>query len=466
MNTPIIWLLIPMVLGIVLLFFQKQETTIFLLGVLLCFFLVVIALFLPFDEVYSLGTTSISLDNQLNFAGLQIQFTNQTRPILIFFYSFLALIYLGTYIVKTSPNFIPISLIINSLILVGITVTPALFGILFFLTAVLISMFLLIFPGSKSINGAIRFLSFQLMGMTILLLAGWSLSTGTGILESSQSIQRALLLFWVGFSFCFAIFPLNSWVTMLSENGHPYVVGYIFASFFGGYSIFIITIINTYLGFLENEVIISLLHIAGFVLILSGGVGAAIVQNVGRLFGFAVLIEVGYSLLVITTNNPNLFYSMLVPKVFSLSLWTMGLSILRSYGNNFSFQALRGLGFKFPVVSTTMIIAQFSLAGVPLLAGFPVLLQIWREVAEFSTILATWVFLGSLGLMVGTLRTFSALMSDASELDIREEGENIYIYYLVAGVVFLFLMGLFPHWIQFFTNRLLEGVELLNLIAN
>ena len=143
MNTPIIWLLIPMVLGIVLLFFQKQETTIFLLGVLLCFFLVVIALFLPFDEVYSLGTTSISLDNQLNFAGLQIQFTNQTRPILIFFYSFLALIYLGTYIVKTSPNFIPISLIINSLILVGITVTPALFGILFFLTAVLISMFLL-----------------------------------------------------------------------------------------------------------------------------------------------------------------------------------------------------------------------------------------------------------------------------------------------------------------------------------
>lgn len=463
MNTPLVWIFIPLLIGFILLFFQQKSNVVFASGVFLTTLLAITALLIPFEEIVIFGNQSISLENEINLVGLQIFLTNQIRPIIILFYAYLALLFAGSFAAKAHRNFIPISLIINSLILAGIATKPIILGLLFFLPAGFISIFLFIPAGSRFVNGTMRFIVFQVMGILFLLLAGFSLSTGTVNVDNTEVLQRALLLFWIGFSFLMAIFPLHTWVTMLAENVHPYAASFVFAILFGGYSFLIISIINTYLAALSSDVIVTVLQIAGFALIVSGGIGAAIQKNIGRLFGFAVLIEIGYSLLAISTNIPDLFFNMLLPKVFSLSVWSMGLSIVFMNTRDLSFQSVVGRGLKLPFACTATLIAQFSLSGVPLLAGFPVLLAVWREISSLSTILVIWVFIGSLGLLVGSLRSFSMLMTVEQEMDWRGEEDNVQKVYLLAGMIFLVLMGIFPHWIHLFISRLVEGVEMLSL---
>ena len=463
MNTPLIWIIIPFLIGFIMLFFQNKSNLIFAAGVFLSTLFAITALLIPFDEVFIFGNLSISLVNEINLAGLQFQLTNQIRPVIILFYAYHSFLFSGSFAAKVHKNFIPLSLIINALILAGIAVKPTLFGLLFFQPAALISIFLFMPPGSRFTRGTMRFIAFQVMGMIFLLFAGFSISAGTEIVENADALQRALLLFWVGFSFIFAIFPLHSWVTMLSENVHPYVTGYVFAILFGGYSFLLISVINTYLFTFTSDVIVSLLQIASFVLIVSGGIGAAIQRNLGRLFGFAVLIEIGYSILAISTNKPALFFNMLFPRVIALSLWSMGLSILYTYTRDLSFDSIIGRGIKLPFACTAMVIAQFSLSGVPLLAGFPVLLAIWREISNLSILLVIWVYIGSLGLLIGSLRSFSMLMTGEEEAEWQGEEDNVQKVYLLAGMIFLVLMGLIPHWIHLFINRLIDGVEMIIL---
>lgn len=463
MNTAFLWIFLPFLMGILMLFFQDRKNIILILGVFLCLALAIFALLVPFEEVVILGGQTFSLTNQLSIAGLEFVMTNQIRPILVLFYLYLAFLFSGTYAAESHQNFIPNSLIISTLILGGLSIKPILFGILFFQPAAFMSTLLLIPPGSKPGKGVLRFLIYQVMGLMFLLFAIWSISEGSEIIENPEAFRRAILLFWVGFSFIFAIFPLYTWVTMVAESTHPYSAVFVFSSFFGGYTFFLLSMLENYSWFFGGENFFEIFRIAGFILIVSAGIGAAFQSNLGRLFGFAVLIEVGYSLIAIAFNYSQLFWSMLLPRVFALSVWALGLSILRKYTKELSFNAITGLARQFPFAGGAVILAQFSLCGVPLLAGFPLLLEIWNKTASYSIILATWIFLGNIGLLFGSLRAFSSLVTGPETLTWQEKEDKVQIVYLTAGLIILFLMGLFPHWFYLFFDRIIGGVRMLNL---
>ncbi len=446
-----------------MLFIQYKKNVVLVLGVLFSLFFAIVALLIPFEDVVVVASHSFSLTNQVNIANLQIQLTNENRPILVLLFVYLAFLFSGSFAARTHKNFIPLSLIVNAFVMAGISVKPILFGILFIQPAIFISVFLLMPPESRPIKGVLRFLVFQVMGMVFLLLAGWSISGGSEIIEDSELLQRGLLFFWIGLSFLFAVFPLYTWVIMLTEKVHPYVVIFIFASFFGGYSFILLSMIENYFWFFDWENMREILQIAGFLLAITGGIGAFIQMNLGRLFGFAVLIEVGYSLFAIASGDLNLFYGMMLPRVFALSVWALGLSIFYTYSKDLSFESVNGLGRKFPFACSAVILAQFSLSGVPLLAGFPLLLTLWKQISSYSYILASWTFMGSMGLLFGSLRSFSCLMTGPDEVDRQEQEDKVQVFYLVAGLIILFLLGIFPHWVDLFFSRIIEGVEMLNL---
>jgi formate hydrogenlyase subunit 3/multisubunit Na+/H+ antiporter MnhD subunit len=77
----------------------------------------------------------------------------------------------------------------------------------------------------------------------------------------------------------------------------------------------------------------------------------------------------------------------------------------RGSKRDLAFEAMRGFGMRHPRSSIALLVAQFSLAGLPFLAGFPVRLVLWENLAASYPVIAAVAVLGAIGLLAGGLRT-------------------------------------------------------------
>ena len=80
------------------------------------------------------------------------------------------------------------------------------------------------------------------------------------------------------------------------------------------------------------------------------------------------------------------------------------------------------------------MIAIFSLAGIPLLAGFPVRLVLWKELAGQSTVVAIGAILGAIFLMFAGLRTLSILFVSGGESVDEKDSEQDIVFEQVENI--------------------------------
>jgi multicomponent Na+:H+ antiporter subunit D len=197
----------------------------------------------------------------------------------------------------------------------------------------------------------------------------------------------------------------------------------------------------------------NLLQIAGVLMVLTGGVWAAFQRHLGRLLGFIVMVEIGKALLASTIPGGGLalFFALLLPRAVALAVYSLALSILQnspgvSIQRNLYFRDMQGLGRKLPLATASLSIAYFSLAGIPLLAGFPVLLSLLRLLSSASMPVALLTLLGTVGLFTGGLRSLAVLVmgtdTDQQRWQVQERGTVI--LFLGLGVLALLAIGLFP----------------------
>jgi NADH:ubiquinone oxidoreductase subunit 2 (subunit N) len=218
----------------------------------------------------------------------------------------------------------------------------------------------------------------------------------------------------------------------------------VFALIFGGITFFFVAVLDYYSWLIGDLILLNEIRFAGVLLIASGGFGAVFQRDLGRLLGYAVMIEVGYGLLAVTFQDSILFYGMLGPRIVALSVWALGLSILNSHVTDLAYSTVQGMARKFPFAGAAVLIANFSLAGLPLLASFPLLVTVWKELGSFSAASMIWSFLGSIGLFAAGLRSFAVLIMGPEDLpwDVpRKLSERLF---LAFGILFLFFLGIFP----------------------
>ncbi len=413
MNAPFIWIIFPALIGLLLLIFRKFNTIVILVGAAISLWLGWFAWSIPLNEVLEVGTRTIKISESMTIIGREFILSNNERPVITLFYVLNAIWILGSFYSRPSRLFVPYSIIVISLLTAVIAVEPFLFAALILEVIALLSVPLLAEPGQVSRKGVLRFIVFQTLAMPFILFTSWMVTgveAGPGDLEL---LTRATALLGIGLSFSLAIFPFHSWIPMVAEESQPYVASYLFIVFPMGVSIFGLGLLDRFVWLRESEILLSLLQSIGGLMVFVGGLFAAIQNHLGRVIGFASIMEIGYTLLAISIGGEQgiiIYFWLFVPRVVSYVVWAMSLSRLNNENNrNLSFSKSIGLGLKFPFSAGAIVIAIFSLSGIPLLAGFPVRLVLWKELAELSTVVAIGTIMGAIFLMLAGLRTLSIL---------------------------------------------------------
>lgn len=446
MSAPVIWIVVPMISAAIIWIFRRNLKLSTALGTAVCVILAIFALVLPIGDVIEIGALKIEIQSMLIVFGRRFILTAADNNLLAFIYAASAFWFAGTWVLRVHHSFISIGLAVIALLLAALSVEPFLFSALLFELAVLVSIPIFVKPGSQVGQGTLRFLIFQSLGMPFILLAGWFLG-GTGAsLSDPLYLNQAIILLGLGFAFWLAVFPFYSWIPLLTEEVNPYVSGFILAMFPAMILFILLDFINGIIWIRDSALFFTALQVSGVVMIFTGGLWSAFQKNASRLFGYAVIIETGFSLLAISLNNANgLSYTtmILMPRIISLAVWALAMAIISSGGVGMDYAALEGMFHRSKVSVITMLLSIFSLAGLPLLASFSLRYSLLQGMVQENPGIMIWIVLGISGFLFGAFRLTSTTLRK-TKLPGFSEPQRTTIFLLVTGIFLLFVIGLAP----------------------
>jgi NADH:ubiquinone oxidoreductase subunit 2 (subunit N) len=316
--------------------------------------------------------------------------------------------------------------------------------------AVLLSIPLLSPSGNRPSKGVLRFLIFQTLAMPFILFSGWLLAGIEANPGDITLVRQAAILIGLGFSFLLAVFPFYSWIPLLKEESSPYKVGFILWMFPTVTLFFGLGFLDHYSWLRDAAALKSVLTTIGILMVVSGGLLAAFQEHLGRIMGYAVIMQTGFSILTLSLGGAlglNVFYMLLVPRTLSLVVWALALDILKENSPTLNLSDVKGLGRTWPFATSGLVLANLTVAGMPLLAGFPPLLAIFEGLASISLSIVIWVVIGNLGLFFSAFRVIFILVTAPEGAPWESRETNAQRILLAIGFLSLLLLGLFPQWV-------------------
>jgi NADH-quinone oxidoreductase subunit N len=448
MSSPLIWIFLPAAISVILWFLPDRPRFRLGLGMALSFVLGILAWLLPIGSSFHLGPWSIEVGNTLSILGRTLTLDEANKSMLILFYLLTALWFLGGFALRVTSVLAPLGLAFVALLVAALAVQPFLFGALLIEMAVIVSVLILAPPGETPGQGVLRYLIFQTLGVPFVLFTGWMLNgieAGTG---GPILILRATIMLGFGFAFLLAIFPFNTWLPLLAGQAEPYVTGFILVMLPMTVLLFALNFLDLYSWLRDEPTVYAALRLVGTLMVATGGIWAAFQRQLGRILGYAIIVETGMALLAVSLKNQGglqLFSAQFLPRAIGIWVWTLSLAALRQNAGALDFNTVRGKLHTYPFIAGSLLVAHFSLAGLPLLANFPFQGSLLTSVYQQSALSAYWVFAGNLGLLLAGLRSLHALAVQPG-INSWKIGERRWEAVLFCvGVLFILALGLFPN---------------------
>lgn len=274
------------------------------------------------------------------------------------------------------------------------------------------------------------------------------------ILAGAVILQDGLLLggialLMVGLIFKVSAVPFHAWAPDVYEGAPTPVVGFMASGVKAAGFAAILRILTATFGSLVDDWVPAIEVIAALTLLV-GSLSAIVQTDVKRMLAYSSISHAGFILLGVLAasergTSASLFY--LFTYAFLVSGTMAGLTIVGGMGDNdFSFDAIRGLGRRKPILGFAMMIFLFAQAGIPFTSGF---------VAKFGVIAAAvdaesyWVaIIAMISAVIGAFLYLRVLVSMFLE-DPEEGVEELSIprpigAVLIAAVAVTVLFGIFP----------------------
>lgn len=463
MSAPLIWVALPLVAAVGFWLIRRRYRLMIGLATILCLLLAVLAWLVPFNAPIQIGPLALRINAALNLAGRQLVLENNDRVFLAVIYLLCAVWFAGSRAGGANLLLVPFGIGIVALLVAARAVEPFLYAALLIEMAVLLAVPMLAPPGHPVGQGVLRFLIFQTLAMPFILLAGWALG---GVEENPSNellVTLASAFLALGFAFWLAVFPFYTWVPLLAEQASPYVTGFVFLIFPTANLLLGLNFLERFGWLRAMPNFYTVIAQIGALMVLTAGLWAAFQNDLARIFGYAVIIETGFSLLAVGLGSQaglTLFTSMFLPRLLALAMWALSLAVLLQNAPSTRFEDVKHLSQQVPFASAGLAAASLTLAGLPILAVFPIHQVLLEQIARQSLSIAIVTLTGSVGMMFAAFRALVIIAPGGPSFDkVRET--RLQIALLSAGVIGLVLIGLFPQIFLPLMDGLVSGIRML-----
>ena len=414
MNAPIVWILAPILTGGLLLVLRRFQRLVWVAGTGIALLLALAAAIVEFDTVFEIGPFSIEIQSAFQVLGRQFILADQDRQALVLVFLLAGLGFLLAPLAEPGSLLIPLGLIVSSLVIAALSVDPFLYAALFIEMIVLISVPLLVAPGTNPGKGAVRFLSYQTLGVPFILFSGRMLAGSEGSPGDFELVLRAAVLLGVGFAFFLAVFPFHSWLPMVFEETHPYVAAFVSIFILIAASLFGIELFNRFVWLRNSQNFHLVLRIGGLIMLLIGGAWAAFSAHLGRAIGFALMTFTGIVLLTFSLGfelNIEYYFPLVRSSALAVLIWSVCLRIVAEGRRGMGMVDLRGAGRASPIAAAGLVLAALTLAGYPILASYPQIARLLGGLSSQGVVAAAAAAIGLSGIAVHGLRGLGSLAS-------------------------------------------------------
>ena len=298
------------------------------------------------------------------------------------------------------------------------------------------------------------------------LIYGFSGSTNFNIISNQLNsneyiLSLGIVFILVGLAFKISAVPFHMWAPDVYE-GSPTSVTLFFAIVpkIAALTVFIRFLYVPFLNLIDQwQLIIIFLSIASM---LFGAIAAIGQTNIKRLIAYSSIGHIGYTLAGLATGTNGGIQSSIIYisiyAIMNLALFSCLLMLKRNNQYYEDIDDLSGLSKNHPLLSLSMLVTLFSLAGIPPLAGFFAKFYIFTAVIEQSM-----YFLAIVGLLSTViaafyyLRIIKVIYFDEE----REKYDTDHSAWLKISLAFSTLL-IFLYFI--FPSKLVEIVSRINII--
>jgi NADH-quinone oxidoreductase subunit N len=298
------------------------------------------------------------------------------------------------------------------------------------------------------------------------LIYGFSGSTNFNVISNQLNSNEYVLTFGivfilVGLAFKISAVPFHMWAPDVYE-GSPTSVTLFFTMVpkIAALTVFIRFLYVPFLNLIDQwQMIIIFLSIASM---LFGAIAAIGQTNIKRLVAYSSIGHIGYTLAGLATgSNEGIQSSIIYISIYvimNLALFSCLLMLKRNDQYYEDIDDLSGLSKNHPLLSLSLLVILFSLAGIPPLAGFFAKFYIFKAVIEQSM-----YFLAIVGLLSTVIAAFYYLriikiIYFDKEREKYDEDHSLWLKFsLTFSTILILLYFIFP-------SQLIDVVSRINII--
>jgi len=298
------------------------------------------------------------------------------------------------------------------------------------------------------------------------LIYGFTGSTNFNVIanqlnSSEYMITFGIVFILVGLAFKISAVPFHMWAPDVYE-GSPTSVTLFFTMVpkIAALTVFIRFLYVPFLNLIDQwQIILIFLSIASM---LFGAIAAIGQINIKRLIAYSSIGHIGYTLAGLATgSNDGIQSSVIYITIYiimNLGLFSCLLMMKRNNKYYENIEDLSGLSKNHPLLSFSLLIILFSLAGIPPLAGFFAKFYIFKSVLEQSM-----YFLAIVGLLSTVIAAFYYLriikiIYFDKEKEKYDTDHNLWLKFsLTASTLLVLMYFIFP-------NQLIEVISRINII--
>ncbi len=298
------------------------------------------------------------------------------------------------------------------------------------------------------------------------LVYGFSGSTNFDIISNQLNSEEYVLTFGivfilVGLAFKISAVPFHMWAPDVYE-GSPTTVTLFFTIVpkVAALTVFIRFLYVPFLNLIDQwQMIIVFLSIASMIF---GAVAAIGQTNIKRLVAYSSIGHIGYTLAgLATASNEGIQSSIIYISIYvvmNLALFSCILMLRRKDKYYENIEDLSGLSKNHPLLSLSLLVILFSLAGIPPLAGFFAKFYVFKAVLEQSM-----YFLAIVGLLSTVVAAFYYLriikiIYFDKEKEKYDTDHSLWLKFsLTFSTILILLYFIFP-------GQLIEVVSRINII--